>query len=87
MVRFVNGVDGFLDGFIQMIVLYMIINLFDRLFIDLYWVGHTKAWDIPGTEDLKPYIPVSVAVRKWVGAIVGYTALAAAASGVLCLIN
>ncbi len=87
VVRFVNGVDGFLDGFIQMIVIYMIMNLFDRLFIDLYWVGHTKAWDIPGTEDLKPYIPVSVAVRKWVGAIVGYTALAAAASGVLCLIN
>ena len=34
-----------------------------------YWVGHTKTWDIPGTEDLKPYIPVSVAVRKWVVAI------------------
>ena len=23
----------------------------DRLFIDWYWVGKTKAWDIPGTED------------------------------------
>ena len=21
-----------------------------------YWVGHTRVWDIPGTEDLKPYI-------------------------------
>ena len=87
VVCFVNGVDGFWDGFIQMIVIYMIMNLFDRLFIDWYWVGHTKAWDIPGTEDLKPYIAVSVAARKWIGAIVGYTAFAAAASCVLCLIN
>ncbi len=25
-------------------------------FVDDYWVGHTNAWTIPGTEDLKPYI-------------------------------
>lgn len=24
--------------------------------IDMYWVEHIKAWDIPKTEDLKPYI-------------------------------
>ena len=24
--------------------------------VDGYWVGHTNAWKIPGTEDLKPYI-------------------------------
>ena len=28
----------------------------DRLLIDEYWVGHTHAWIIPGTEDLRPYI-------------------------------
>lgn len=31
-------------------------NLIDRFLIDGVWVGHTKAWTIPGTEDLKPYI-------------------------------
>ena len=31
-------------------------NLIDRFLIDGYWVGHTNAWAIPGTEDLKPYI-------------------------------
>ncbi len=31
-------------------------NLMDRLLVDGYWVGHTNAWTIPGTEDLKPYI-------------------------------
>lgn len=56
LVYFVNGARGFWDGFTQMTVIYLIMNLFDRLFIDWYWVGHTKAWDIKGTEDLKPYI-------------------------------
>ena len=35
----------------------MIEGLFDRFFIDWFWVGKTKAWLIPGTEDLMPYIP------------------------------
>ena len=42
-----NGVNGFL----QLLGIYMIADLFDRLFIDEWWVGHTKAWIIPGTED------------------------------------
>lgn len=33
-----------------------VMNLIDRFLIDGVWVGHTKAWTIPGTEDLKPYI-------------------------------
>lgn len=85
VVYFVNGVDGFWDGFIQLIVIYMIMNLFDRLFIDWYWVGHTRTWDIAGTEDLKPYIPGRVVAKKWIGSIVGFTALSAIASGVMCL--
>ena len=85
VVYFVNGVDGFLDGFTQLIVIYMIMNLFDRLFIDWYWVGHTNTWVIPGTEDLKPYIPRRVVVKKWVSSIVGFAALSAIASGVMCL--
>ena len=85
VVYFVNGVDGFLDGFTQLIVIYMIMNLFDRFFIDWYWVGHTNTWVIPGTEDLKPYIPGRVVVKKWVSSIVGFAALSAIASGVMCL--
>ena len=27
-------------------------NLIDRLLIDDYWVVHTGAWIIPGTEDM-----------------------------------
>ncbi len=77
MVYGINGAEGFLDGFAQITAIYMIMNLFDRLFIDVYWVGHTKAWEIPGTEDLKPYIPVGRHIKKWIGSLIGFPMLAA----------
>ena len=64
MVYYINGANGFWDGFWQMLVILWMMGLFDRFFIDWYWVWHTKAWVIPGTEDLQPYIPKNVLVRK-----------------------
>ncbi len=86
-VHFVNGAEGFLNCFLQIYAVYMIANLFDRLFIDEWWVGRTKAWIIPGTEDLMPYIPAKRKLFKWIGSIVGFALMAAAASGVLQLIG
>ena len=87
MVYCLNGAEGFLEGFIQMTSIYLISGLFDRLFIDEYWVGHTKAWDIPGTEDLKPYIPKETKIRKWIGTIIGFPLLAAIIAGIAQLIG
>jgi hypothetical protein len=50
--RHVNGAPDFKTAAVQMTVIYLISGLFDRLFIDWYWVGKTKAWIIPGTEDM-----------------------------------
>lgn len=72
MVYGINGVTEFKDGFIQMTIILLIMGLFDRLFIDWYWVGHTKTWEIKGTEDLKPYIPKKSLFKKWFGTIVMY---------------
>ena len=72
MVYGINGAQTFFDGFIQMTIILTIMGLFDRLFIDWYWVSHTKAWEIKGTEDLKPYIPKKTLLTKWFGTIVGY---------------
>ena len=58
-------------------VILLIMGLFDRIFIDWYWVGKTKAWIIPGTEDLMPYIPKKVLIRKWLGTVVGFPLMAA----------
>ncbi len=72
----VNGATGFKEGFIQLLVMFWECGIFDRIFIDWYWVGHTKAWIIPGTEDLMPYIHKESWVKKIGLTIVLYPALA-----------
>ena len=86
MVYGINGARGFWNGFWQMLVILMISGLFDRIFIDWWWVGHTKAWIIPGTEDLRPYIYGKTLVKKWVGTLVGFPILAAVLAGIMQLI-
>ena len=86
MVYGYNGASSFRDGFWQMTAIYLIMNLFDRIFIDWYWVGKTKAWFIPGTEDLMPYIPKKVLLRKWLGSLVGFPMIAAAIAGIMTLL-
>ena len=85
MVYGINGVTGFWDAFWQMSIILWIQGLFDRFFIDWYWVGKTKAWIIPGTEDLQPYIPKNVLIRKWLGTLVLNPAIAAAVAGIVSL--
>ena len=46
-------------------VILSVMNLMDRFLVDDYWVGHTNAWTIPGTEDLKPYITAKDKAKKW----------------------
>ena len=76
MVCYINGAKEFNDIFIQSLLIMYIMGLFDRFFIDLYWVEHTKAWNIPNTEELKPYIPKKMKVLKWIGTIVGFAIIA-----------
>ena len=85
MAFFVNGAETFLQGFWQLTVMYGVCGLFDRIFIDWYWVGHTKAWIIEGTEDLMPYIKSRTWVKKIVLTVVLYPALAALMSWVFML--
>lgn len=44
-----------LGRLLAVLVILSVMDLIDRLGIDGYWVGHTSAWVIPGTEDLTPY--------------------------------
>ena len=82
----INGARGFLPGFWQSFVILSIMNLIDRFLIDEYWVGHTKAWIIPGTEDLRPYITAKDKQRKWIMGTAGMAFLAAILSGIMVLI-
>lgn len=87
MVYYINGADGFWSGFWQMTAIMWIMGLFDRLFIDWFWVGHTKAWQIPGTEDLKPYIPKKVMLLKWTFTVIGFPIISAVIAGLVCLVT
>ena len=81
----VNGAKGFVAGFWQLLVILSVMNLIDRFLVDGLWVGHTNAWTIPGTEDLKPYITGKDKCRKWLFGTVGMAIVSAALSGIMTI--
>ena len=78
----VNGAQTFWDGFWQGFVILSVMNLIDRFGIDGYWVGHTKAWVIPGTEDLMPYITKADKRRKWLLGTAGMAVISLILAGI-----
>ena len=82
----VNGARGFFDGFWQLFVILSVMNLIDRFLVDEWWVGHTSAWIIPGTEDLRPYITGADRRVKWLSGTVGMAVVAAVLAGIMAVI-
>ena len=78
----VNGARTFLEDFWQCFVILSVMNLIDRFGIDGYWVGHTKAWVIPGTEDLMPYISKTDKQRKWLFGTLGMAVFSLILAGI-----
>lgn len=81
----INGFKKFLKGFWQLLVILSIINLFDQILIDNFWVGHTNAWIIPGTENLKQYITKKDKCKKWLFGTVGMAIISAILSGLMTI--
>lgn len=81
----VNGARGFLTPFWQLLVILSVMNLIDRFLVDDLWVGHTNAWTIPGTENLKPYITAQNRKVKWLFGTAGMAVMAAVLSGIMLL--
>lgn len=81
----VNGAKGFVAGFWQMLVILSVMNLIDRFLVDGFWVGHTRAWVIPGTEDLQPYITAKDKGRKWVFGTLGMVVISAVLSAIMLI--
>ena len=82
----INGARGFISGFWQITAILLIMGVFDRIVIDVIWVGQTKAWIIPGTEDLRPYIPAKVHAKKWIMTLIVYPSVAAILAGIMALV-
>ncbi len=81
----INGARDFVTGFWQLFVILSVMNLIDRFLIDDYWVGHTKAWIIPGTEDMRPYINAAAKRKKWLFGTVGMAVISAVLAGIMAL--
>ena len=81
----INGTHGFATGFWQLLVILSVMNLIDRFLIDGYWVGHTKAWTIPGTEDLKPYITAKDKAKKWLFGTVRMAVISAVLAAIMMI--
>ena len=82
----VNGARAFLTGFWQLLAILSVMNLINRFLIDGYWVGRTKAWTIPGTEDLRPYITAKDKTKKWLFGTAGMAVIAGLLSGIMTLL-
>ena len=54
--------------------------------IDGYWVEHTSAWEIRGTEDLKPYITAKEKGKKWLFGTVGMAVIAVVLAAIMMVL-
>lgn len=81
----INKMRGFWEGFAGIFAIMSILNLVDRLLVDEWWVGHTKTWIIPETEDLMPYITRRDKIKKWLTGTAGFAVLSMILSGIMLL--
>ena len=50
-----NGIHDFRAAYFQALLFLEVMNWFDGIVIDRLWVGNSKLWVIPGTEDM-PFV-------------------------------
>ena len=58
-----NGIHDFRPAYFQALLFLEVMNWFDGIVIDRLWVGHSKLWIIPGTEDI-PFVQTWPQVLK-----------------------
>ena len=58
-----NSVVDFPDAYLQALLFLEVMNWYDGIVIDRLWVGHSKFWIIPGTEEI-PFVQTWKQVLK-----------------------
>ena len=58
-----NRVRDFRTAYLQALLFLEVMNVYDGIVIDKFWVGNSKFWLLPGCEDL-PYIQTWAQVLK-----------------------
>ena len=55
IIRVWNGVHSFWPAYLQALLFLEVMNWYDGIVIDRLWVGHSRFWIIPGTEEI-PFV-------------------------------
>lgn len=58
-----NGIHTFWPAYVQALLFLEVMNWYDGIVIDRLWVGHSRLWVIPGTEDI-PFVQTWPQVLK-----------------------
>ena len=81
-----NGVRDYKTAYLQALLFLEIMNWYDGIVIDKWWVGHSRFWILPGTEDL-PFVQTWPQVLKKRGILtLIWIAGAAIVAGLILLI-
>ena len=81
-----NGIREFGPAYLQALLFLEVMNWFDGIVIDRLWVGHSRLWIIPGTEDI-PFVQTWPEVLKKRGILTAIWIIGAAAvAGLVVLI-
>lgn len=86
LVYFLNGADTFLKGFTVSYGLWLVVDWYDAIVMDMGWFCHSKKVRIPGTEDMvKDYQDYWFHIKaSLVGMLLGLPVCLIA--GVLCMV-
>ncbi|MBQ9686166.1 MAG: hypothetical protein IJV41_06430 [Oscillospiraceae bacterium] len=63
IIRVWNGVHTFWPAYLQALLFLEVMNWYDGIVIDRLWVGHSRFWVIPGTEEV-PFVQTWPQVLK-----------------------
>ena len=63
IIRVWNGVQSFWQAYWQALIFLEVMNWYDGIVIDRLWVGHSRFWVIPGTEEI-PFVQTWPQVLK-----------------------
>ena len=81
-----NGVRDYKTAYLQVLLFLEVMNWYDGIVIDRWWVGHSRFWILPGTEDL-PFVQTWGQVLKKRGILtLIWIAGAAIVAGLILLI-
>lgn len=80
-----NGAREFQTAYLQALLFLEVMNWFDGVVIDRLWVGHSKFWVLPGTEDI-PFVQTWGQVLKKRGILTLIWAVGAAIVGLLVIL-